>query len=95
MLNFPEDPRTYSALNNKLDAPLYNTFFNNTPWDPKFAIGSFNYNPVTQTSFSFFQPKKPGANKRKSNFTTSFLSQNKAKGNWSEFYANSWTCFCI
>lgn len=50
MLNFSGDAGAYATMNNKLDVPLYNSFFNNTPSVTKFTIGSFNYNPVNQTN---------------------------------------------
>jgi hypothetical protein len=50
MLNFSGDASAYATMNNRLDVPLYNSFFNNTPSVTKFTIGSFNYNPVTQTN---------------------------------------------
>ena len=62
-MSFSEDPSTYSSLLNKIEMPLYNSFFNNTPLETKFSIGSFNYNPVTQTSFSFFPSKSLGTSK--------------------------------
>lgn len=63
MMSFSDDSGNYSSLLNKIDMPLYNSFFNNTPLETKFSIGSFNYNPVTTTSFSFFPAKNAGASK--------------------------------
>lgn len=62
-MSFSEEPGNHPSLLNKIDIPLYNSFFNNTPLETKFSIGSFNYNPITTTSFSFFPAKNAAAGK--------------------------------
>jgi hypothetical protein len=72
-----KSPQTF--LNFTGDPSSYNTMNNNTPADSKFSIGSFNYNPVTQTSFSFFPNKTLSQGKNKKMKNSSFLHQ-KSKG---------------
>lgn len=66
-------------LNFSGDSSSYNTMNNNTALDTKFSIGSFNYNPITQTSFSFFPNKTSTQSKNKKLKNSSFLTQ-KTKG---------------
>lgn len=72
MLNFSGDPNSYNTMNT------------NTPSDSKFSIGAFNYNPITQTSFSFFPNKTLTQSKNKKLKNSSFIAQ-KPKGNFISF----------